>query len=84
MPDESQDTPILPPHLYRHPIYPWIKFRPGFGPYPVTDPDPSFRTCMRNLNRGEYMTWTAMTAVPSYFGYRYARKEITVKIAIVL
>jgi hypothetical protein len=60
---------MLLPHEHRH-AHHSVLFKPGFGPFPVTDKDPSFSTCYRHFAASEYAIWATTTLVPSYLGYR--------------
>jgi len=54
--DDASNTAerVLPTHLRRHAIWNNCTFRKGLGPYPITDPSPSLRTCLRHFGSYEY------------------------------
>lgn len=65
----GMDNGMLLPHEHKHPNHSLV-YKPGFGPYPVQDPDPSFRKCFSNFGPSEYTIWAVTAAVPSYLGFR--------------
>jgi len=62
-------TLMLVPQDYHHQHH-GVRFKPGFGPYIVTDKDPSFRTCLKHFGPSEYTIMGVTAAVPSYLGFR--------------
>lgn len=65
----QMEKEMLLPHEHRHPNHSLV-YKPGFGPYPVQDVDPSFRKCFNHFGPSEYTIWAVTTVVPSYLGFR--------------
>lgn len=63
---------FLLPHEHRHPFL-GLRFRPGTGPYPVSERDPSVAQCLRHFGPTEYGVWGLTAAVPATFGYYHGR-----------
>lgn len=58
-----------------------VAFKPGFGPYHVTDKDPSIRACIRHFGPSEYTVWGVTALVPSFLGYRASSTEYEFRLA---
>lgn len=57
------------PHEHRHEHYP-IDFKNGFGPYAVSNLDPSFKVCLRNFGPSEFAVWGITTVIPCIVAFR--------------
>lgn len=65
----SEEGDVPPSHLNRHPHYLGFRYRDGIKPFPVTEFDPSFMTCVKNFGQYEYGLIAVTTLVPGYIGY---------------
>lgn len=51
------------PQVNTHPMFPNIKFRYGFGGYPVINSDPTIRDCIQNATNSDWIVHIVVAAV---------------------